>query len=174
MSVFGRFIESGSLRQQSRLALAVIQAASPTASDKRLTECCRSGVCCWRRPGALAADDVPRIAAHLGVTEAELFAQCLVVDGWGDEEMLLPRRAHQTGGRMIGWRETYDTDSPCVFLDQENDNACRIHEVKPWSCRAFKCWEGNGPDSPTMTTEELARLGWDGFNPDDYDDDCDE
>lgn len=163
-----RFVEAQSLRDGHRHSLRVLIRDRPDAGRQGKAECCRSGQCCWRRPGELSADDVPRLAARLGLSPPELFARYLVVDDIRDHLSLLPRRAGQEGGRMLGWRETYDLDTPCVFLGESGD--CSVHEDKPAACREFRCWE----EAPVPATplpwapEALRALGWDGVSPDDW------
>jgi Fe-S-cluster containining protein len=166
---FDTYFESLNLRIQNRKALDIIQKRSPTAEDQGATSCCRSGFCCWKRPGALEEADIPKIANFLGITEKSLFEEYLVVDRIEDL-CLLPRRKEQEGGKMLNWRETYDIATPCVFLDEENGNACKIHDVKPCDCRAFKCWEPDeNAKGATVSEEKLKEIGWDGYRPDDYD-----
>ena len=144
----------------------------PTAEMQGKSECCRSGVCCWRRPGCLEPADVPKIAAHLGLTENELFRQRLVVDEIGGVTCLVPARQHQVGeftGRMLPNDETFSIKSPCTFLGP--DNSCTIHEVKPHDCREFKCWTGQYPEPCQFPEDQLKQLGWDGFDSDAYYDD---
>ena len=105
----------------------------------------------------------------LGLTPEQLFKQYLVVDQMDGTLMLLPRRVHQDGGEMIGWRETHSVETPCVFLDIPNGNACRIHDVKPVSCREFKCWEkGSHSGLVEFPKEQILQLGWSGYDPDEY------
>lgn len=163
------FMDAMVLRDRYAGRLKQIEKDHPSARQQEKTECCNSGVCCWRRPGALDKDDVSNIAAHFGLTEQEFFDQYLIVDGVDGDLFLLPRRKHQTGGEMIGFRETYSLESPCVFLDVENGNKCSIHEVKPISCRSFKCWEEISYGQSVgikMSKKYLKLLGWDGVNPD--------
>jgi Fe-S-cluster containining protein len=169
MSFLESFLELSSLKDTFLVQLHVIQATNPTARDQGKQECCRSGVCCWRRPGHLDPADVPRIAAYLGLSEKELFNRYLIVDILHDDLCLLPKRSHQEGGRMIGWRETFSLESPCVFLDVENGNACKVHPVKPKGCSEFKCWEEQTETSYAFPKDGLMKLGWDGYNPDDSD-----
>src|ERR1700730_3750536 len=119
--MFADFFLADTLRQEFRSKLNQIQAKSPTAEDQNKTECCRSGVCCWRRPGDLDILDITKIASFLTITEKELFQNYLIVDKMGNGLNLLPKRAHQSGGEMVDWRETYSIKTPCVFLDIENN-----------------------------------------------------
>lgn len=153
--------EALSLRIVFSENLAEIERRSQTAQKQGKTECCRSGLCCWRRPGALAPEDVPAIAAHLGITEQELFKQFLVVDRFSDLS-LVPRRKHQEGGVFLPWQETYSLETPCVFLDTENGNACSIHPVKPHDCKRFRCWVNESNEVTEMPREKLIELGWGG------------
>lgn len=168
--MFGNLFESFALQDRFVRSLKVIEAKNPTAKKQGKSECCRSGVCCWRRPGSLSKADVAPIAAKLGISEIELFKSLLVVDKIKGLLTLLPKRKHQKGGEMIGWQETYSLESPCVFLGK--DNACEVHEVKPKTCREYRCWEENR----SAITEEwkeadLKAMGWDGTDPDNYDPD---
>ena len=162
-----RMVRAAELRSDAISKIAEIERQHPTAEHQGKTECCRSGVCCWRRPGALAEEDIAPLALHLGITEQELFRDYLVVDEIQGRRCLLPRRAHQEGGSMIGWEETYSVTTPCVFLDETHDNACKAHEAKPAACRNFKCWEGENSTLPPISDERLRALGWDFVNPDD-------
>ena len=159
------FFESIHLRESFLHSLKVIEAKNPTAEKQGKGECCRSGVCCWRRPGSLSKEDVQPLAEKFGLTPKEFFKEYLVVDDIHGKT-LLPRRKHQGGGEMLGWRETYSLESPCVFLNE--DNSCQVHEVKPKTCRDFRCWEkDNQADTVIWSEEDLMELGWDGINPDD-------
>lgn len=155
MRLKGRFIAK----------LQMIEKAHPTAKTQGSDNCCRSGVCCWRRPGELSPDDLDKLAAHLGLTAPETFRQFCVVDKI-DGLILRLRRAHEEGGRMLTWRDTYDLDTPCVFLDR-NESKCKVHEAKPANCAAYKCWTDNPVrEMPVWTEGALTALGWDGFDPD--------
>lgn len=137
----------------------------PTAENLGKKECCRSGVCCWRRPAALSKEDVERIAAKLNLTPQEFFKAYLVVDEIQGRLCVALRRKLQDGGRFLPWRETYSIDTPCVFLGE--GNACDVHDYKPTSCATFKCWDEStsGDDDihrPKWTREEVIALGWDG------------
>ena len=170
--MIGHMVESWSLRDKFAQRLNVIQAEHPTAKDTGASQCCRSGVCCWRRPGALDQSDVANIADAFGATPRKLFSEYLVVDEINGILCLLPRRKHQSGGEFIHWKETFSIESPCVFL--ADGNACEVHEVKPIVCREYRCWEeqtGGNAHMPEWTREELIALGWDGRRADDeYDD----
>lgn len=171
MSFLSNFFEIQSLAIEYEKKMEELEKKNPPASEQEgCTSCCRSGICCWRRPGALEESDVQPIADHLGLTPKELFAQFLVVDEIRGQLKLLPRRKTQEGGRKLGWRETYAIDSPCVFLGENNE--CTIHDVKPSECREFKCWESQEEKDVVAVIKEqfLLDLGWSGYDPDDYDD----
>lgn len=157
-------MESMFLRRNFQQTLEVIQRDHPTAADQNKSECCHSGVCCWRRPGAMSLEDAEKIAKFLGTTPQELFETKLVVDDM-ESLCLLPARKHQTengkAGTYLDWRETYSLESPCVFLDENNQ--CSIHEVKPTDCREYRCWDKDTKEGHTPIQEsELRSLGWSG------------
>ena len=150
--------------------LQQIKFEHPTAEATGQQSCCRSGVCCWRRPGELTSEDVKRLAAHFSITPQEFFATYCVVDDIAGKRCLVLRREHQSeyAGRFLPWDETYSIESPCVFLDRQ-DHTCKVHDVKPECCQIFKCWVGQNKEIFGMSDDDLKWLGWDGCD-DDYDD----
>lgn len=135
------------------------------ASERGETSCCRSGRCCWTGPCELNPLDPPRIAAHLGITEADLFAQYLVVDErlHGPGLRVIPRRKQWPGGVFLTNEETFDADTPCVFLG--DDNGCQNHDAKPTGGAFYKCWDPSTHGSPANTVwteEQVLALDWDG------------
>ena len=165
-----QMVESMVLRMRFAVSLEVIETKRPSAGTQGKGACCSSANCCWRRPGGLEPDDVPKIAKFLGITKRELFSTLLVVDELGEERVLLPARAHQVTmgltGIFLPWRETYSLESPCVFLDEQNK--CKIHEVKPKQCREFECWNPERANGEPVgwTVKQLKSLGWDGKDDD--------
>lgn len=162
-----RFFEASILRQEFRHTLETIQYNNPTAEDQKKSECCRSGVCCWRRPGELNQDDVPKLAAFLGLTPNELFAKYLTVDRYRGDYYLRLIRADDTPGTMLSWEGTYNIRTPCVFLDTQ-ERKCKVHEAKPSTCAHYKCWVDEEPlPIPVWAVDQLKELGWDGVDEDD-------
>lgn len=78
----------------------------------RCTACCK-----WPGDVRLEKDELPVIAAHLGMTE----------DSFIDQFTRL--RTNRQGLSLIE-KENHE----CIMLD---GNACRIHPVKPEQCRGF-------------------------------------
>lgn len=162
--MFGIFKKLDLLNQ-----LEILEKKLQPADIQGKNHCCRSGFCCWRRPGCIAEDEVPKIAALLGITPRELFQTYLVVDSLEEGTLsLLPSREHQSlfTGEMLSSDEAFSVDTPCVFLDQANNNACKIQDVKPKECADFKCWEKESfkDHIVTVSREFLIGLGWDGKN----------
>lgn len=77
-------------------------------------DCLDCANCCKSIPPMLVKSDVKRIAKHLGLKEKEFEQKYLKIDDDGDMVM---------------------GTSPCIFL--ENDNTCRIYEVRPKACRQY-------------------------------------
>lgn len=144
----------------------ITRKASPQPAELAgAATCQRSGVCCWRRPCDLhPGADVPRLAAFLGLSPAELFRDYLVVDtGPDDGFRLSPRRADQDGGSFLSASETWSLSAPCVFLEP---GGCRVHAAKPtggaqWSCAMPKA-EQQALANPAWARADLEALGWDG------------
>lgn len=158
------FILASVLRSRFHDRMLQVEREHPSARTTGKTSCQRSGLCCWQRPCELGPGDPERIAAHLGISTAELFREHLVVDRFDWGLCLLPRRGEQTGGQFLSDRETYDSDTPCVFLTA--DRTCQIHDVKPAGGRQFACWlpeaERKAMPRYPWTAEALMALGWDG------------
>lgn len=86
-------------------------------------ECQMCGHCCEGTGGiVLAAKDRARLAAHLGLTEAEMLA----------------RHAEAVGGKV---RLRTGDDGYCVFYD--GDAGCTVHPGRPDVCRAWPFFRGN-------------------------------
>jgi Fe-S-cluster containining protein len=83
--------------------------------------CRRSGNCCARPGGRVrvGADDVTRIAAHLGLAEDAVRSRYLAAPG--------DRLSEGLGGR-------------CVFLVDGQETACAIYPVRPERCRSWPFW----------------------------------
>ena len=100
--------------------------------------CC--GACCRIKDGIVRVSDaeISRIAAYLGMEEAEFIA---------NEAELAPDRK----GLVLKSRD----DGACVYLDE--NNLCRLNPVKPDKCRSFP-FEWTNPDS-SVICPELASAG---------------
>ena len=95
--------------------------------------CDRCGRCCsYVIPVNLL--DIHRIAAHLNVNPQEVLETYVTYKG--KDPFLTLAKSDQ--GR-------------CAFLTE--DNLCRIHPVKPWTCRVYMC---------TRTTGTAEALSWAG------------
>jgi Fe-S-cluster containining protein len=165
--ILARLLIADEIHERSLVRIRELQEAHKTAQMQGLKECCKSGICCWRRPGEISEPDVTEIATALGITEQQFFQSYLVVDRIRHSLFLRLRRANEQGGRMLNWRQTWAKNTPCVFLDQGNENACRIHAFKPAACRGYKCWEPSPNPQVGQSQQYLRSLGWDGTNPDD-------
>ena len=82
--------------------------------------CQRCGACCRIKDGIVRVSEaeISRIAAYLGVSEADFIAR---------ETDLAPDRKTLMLKSLA--------DGSCVYLT--DDSRCRIHDVKPDKCRTF-------------------------------------
>lgn len=135
---------------------------TPTATDRYLDYApseCSCSVCadlCKSLPGWLVPDDLPRIAAHLGLSEQELFNTRLQVDWWDDESLriLAPLRFPHAPGTLV----PFFPHGRCTFLTE--DDLCEIHEVKPQEClRCRGC--GYNPRDVVQRYHEAFMEAWD-------------
>ncbi len=132
-----------------------------SARDKGEVSCCSSAHCCYTLPGALSEEDIKPIAEYLGITEEELYKQYLTLCfNWEDFRLLPVRKGMPAGGytSMVKNRVV----SPCIFLDEQNENHCRIHPVKPLECREYGCWKKEEAPMPSVSLTRVIQLGWNG------------
>lgn len=90
--------------------------------------CDKCGHCCSHGAGALADDDLKKIAKFLKTTENELKKTCLEEIEKFNTKRLRPIIIKK--GKPYG---------RCVFLDEKK--GCRIHSVKPLECKVGNCSE---------------------------------
>jgi len=107
------------------------------ATEAPVVFACRMcGHCCEGTGGiVLAARDRARLAAHLGLAEAELLAQ----------------HTETVGGKV---RLRCGADGFCIFYSQ--DQGCTVHPGRPDICRAWPFFRGNlvDPSSWTMIQQD--------------------
>lgn len=104
-----------------------------------MKSCQRCGKCCRAHPCAISPEDLPRIAARLGLLDEQLFKKYLVIDYTQEFDTrryyLCPARSGDVPGRIVPSSWTF-SDSPCVFLKSDN---CLIEKVKPKGGRTLSC-----------------------------------
>lgn len=98
---------------------------TPLKDVMKLSHPCKCNACsvgCRHGSGALADDDVPRIARFLGITEEELKSDFLEEIEKFNTKRLRPKilRKDKPYGK-------------CIFYDEKE--GCRIHEAKPLECK---------------------------------------
>ncbi len=91
-------------------------------------KCKKCGHCCSHGSGALADNDLKKIAKFLKTTEKELKKTCLV-----EVERFNTKRLRPI---TIKIKKPYGR---CVFFNKEK--GCKIHAVKPIECRMGNCSE---------------------------------
>lgn len=101
--------------------------------------CQRCGKCCRTHPCAISPEDLPRIAAYLGLADEQLFKKYLVIDYVQESNRrlyyLCAARSGDVPGKMVPSNWTF-SESPCVFLKSDS---CLIEEVKPKGGRTLSC-----------------------------------
>ncbi|MDD4951824.1 MAG: YkgJ family cysteine cluster protein [Desulfovibrionaceae bacterium] len=103
--------------------------------SQKAFECRRCGQCCQGRGGiVLTAEDIERLAGHLGVSESEFLRD------------FVETQNHKPGLRSAD-------DGYCVFY--EPDLGCGVHPARPDICRAWPFFRGNllDPESWRMAQE---------------------
>ena len=118
--------EAGEMLSREGIAVAedrCIQTEHRRLFPARLFACQRCGHCCQGRGGiVLGPRDLPRLAAHLGLTAEECLARHTEI--LGGKPMLLSGE-----------------DGFCEFY--RKDQGCAIHEARPDVCRAWPYFRGN-------------------------------
>jgi Fe-S-cluster containining protein len=123
-----------------------------TAEDVGANECQKCGYCCHKRTCIPTPDELKKIAEFLGLSVIDAIKQYFCVDTQRyDYYWVKPLGANRLdrGGQLLDADETFD-EGKCVFLT--DDNLCRIHDVKPASAKAQRCWMESG-----------GATGWDGW-----------
>lgn len=77
-------------------------------------DCLKCANCCRSTPALLSQNDIKRISARLDISKKEFFRKYVLEDINGEWSL----------NRV-----------PCHFLEQ--DNTCRIYDVRPDACRGF-------------------------------------
>ncbi|HJA08531.1 MAG TPA: CoA-binding protein [Candidatus Mailhella merdigallinarum] len=143
----------------SRAGIAVVEDRCLQTEHKRLFppklfSCRRCGHCCHGRGGiVLGPRDLPRLAAHLGLTPEE----CLT------------RHTEILGGKPM---LLCGDDGYCRFY--RADRGCAVHEARPDVCRAWPYFRGNlvdpvsfdmaKADCPGIARDAAhADFAWEGF-----------
>lgn len=106
---FLRSLKMRSPNKVDRIALELHQEAFSIVDCTKCANCCRT-----LRP-VVTDDDIPRIALHLGMTEADFVAVYLEQD-------------EEAGGHRMN-------ANPCPFLG--DDNRCKIYDVRPEKCQGY-------------------------------------
>lgn len=90
--------------------------------------CERCSRFCRFMPGVLASGDVELIAAHLGITTAEMNGKLLASPG-----AVMMNRQTRAATRVHTLVPDRTPEGACVFLDQAT-GLCTIHPVAPFGC----------------------------------------
>ena len=101
--------------------------AVPFYADGFRFDCTRCQRCCRIEPGFvfLSREDIARLAAHLGVAEADVERDyCREVDAGGVRRLSLTEQ------------KNYD----CVFW---RDAGCTVYDGRPTQCQSFPFWSAN-------------------------------
>jgi Fe-S-cluster containining protein len=98
------------------------------AFTRTVCACDRCSRFCKFIPGVLAPGDPELIAAHLGITSAEVNEKLLASPG----ALVMNRLTRQTG-RVPTIVPDRDANGVCVFLDQ-GTGLCTIHPFAPFGC----------------------------------------
>lgn len=119
---FLRSLKERSFKKVDRIALQLHQEAFS------IVDCTRCANCCRTMQIGVTKEDIPRIAAHLGMAPDEFIAAYLEQDKQdGDYRM--------------------KATPPCPFLG--DDNLCKIYDVRPEGCRGYPFTDK--PDFPSRS-----------------------
>ncbi len=97
---------------------------------------------CKNDPGRLVPEDLPKLAAELGITQADLMANYLVkIPLAAGETLYSLAPAKRKGKRLLAEPGTVVPDyyaserGVCVFFDKKD--GCTVQRAKPFECRAY-------------------------------------
>lgn len=118
-------------------------------------EVCRSA--CTTKPGWLMPGDAERLAEHLDLSLAELFATKLAVDWWEADDQFdhdVFVIAPALVGEEPGVEYPGKPGGTCVFFA---DDRCTIHAAKPFECHEYVCTDSyNG----VMARKATVTAAW--------------
>lgn len=111
-----------------------------TAKDIGKKECINCGFCCHRRPCILLPEELDKIAEFLKMDKKSIIKKFFCVDEKGGIFFVKPAGINQMHllGKYLEAEDTFN-EGKCIFLDE--NNRCKIHEVKPRMAKIMKCWE---------------------------------
>ena len=97
---------------------------------------------CLNDPGRLVPEDLQKLAAELGMTEADVIATYLVkIPLTPGEHMYALAPAKRKGKRLLAEPGTVVPDyyaiepGACIFFDGKG--SCTVHAAKPFECKAY-------------------------------------
>ena len=104
--------------------------------------CRKCGRCCYNRPCFMHPEDLSKIATFLHLSEVDFVQKYCIWDyHTGISSLFLTfKRVGDPEDSIVasfGW--AWDLERPCIFLDE--NNLCKIHEVKPKGGRLSSCSE---------------------------------
>jgi len=140
--------------------------------NNKLTGCsCPQCVsACRNDPGRLVPDDLPALAALLGLSIEELIVSCLVkIPIMGREKIYALAPAKRKGKRLLAAPGTVvpgyyvREKGTCIFLDETG--MCTVHQAKPFECGAYMGCKNTFMGRPykEKQVEEYFYQRWKGY-----------
>lgn len=130
-------IEEGERLEKLKLEL------NPADLQKK-KQCVMCGFCCNCRTCIPTPKEIKKIAEFLNISVKDIINKYYAIDKNGKYYNLhirpLGKNILDLGGKFIPSDRTWN-EGACIFLDE--NNKCKIHEVKPKSAKIMKCWEDN-------------------------------
>ena len=141
MSFFSNFLSGMTQLEEEYARLKELKEQFETSDKLGLAECNKCGYCCHVRSCIPTPEELVKIAGFLKLTTTELINEYYCIDymNYGDPYYVKPAGINQLDltGSLIPDDRTFN-EGKCVFL--EDNNLCKIHEVKPKSARVQECW----------------------------------
>jgi len=130
------------MEEQERLSKLRIK-LNPADLQKK-NKCVMCGFCCNCRTCIPTPTEAKKIAEFLKLSVKDMINKYYVIDENGTYPHFhikpLGKNILDLGGKIIPAERTWN-EGACVFLDE--NNKCKIHEVKPHSAKIMRCWEDN-------------------------------
>lgn len=138
----GKLSESFKCWIEDNNRLSSLRKKFTTAEDLNLNHCIKCGWCCHFRACIPSPTELKIIASFLKISIKQTIEKYFNIDIILNSGIYCVKpaginRLNKTG-KLLNWKETYN-EGKCVFLD--NNNLCKIYDVRPMMAKEMKCWE---------------------------------
>lgn len=138
----GKLSESFKCWIEDNNRLSSLRKKFTTAEDLGLNHCIKCGWCCHFRACIPSPIELKIIASFLKMSIDQAIQTYFNIDMILNTDIYCVKpsginRLYKLG-KLLDFKETYN-EGKCIFLD--NNNLCKIYEVRPKMAKDQKCWQ---------------------------------